>query len=147
MSVLIVGTIGQSVLINSLRSTGKLDVNPVLGKREAYEVTYIGNPFLGLDRAMVIAGADCRGTAYGFFSISCRISVSLWIWWDDLEPKHRNRIPLSRKTVIQSSPTVRYCGIFINDEHWWLHGWAGGPSNRKWKILVRKHKNKSSNFF
>jgi hypothetical protein len=62
------------------------------------------------------AGSDKRGTIYGLYSISEQIGVSPWYFWADSPPQKHSSIHAQVVTVVQKSPSVRYRGIFLNDE-------------------------------
>lgn len=53
---IIVGTIGNSSLIDGLVASGKLDVSEIVGQWEAYVSVLVQNPTNGTDQALVIAG-------------------------------------------------------------------------------------------
>lgn len=53
---IIVGTIGNSSLVDSLISSGKLDVSAIEGKWEAYVSILVQNPMKGTEKALVVAG-------------------------------------------------------------------------------------------
>lgn len=53
-------------------------------------IDLIDNPFPGIKKALVVAGSDRRGTAYGLLSISEAIGVSPWYWWADVPVVKRN---------------------------------------------------------
>ena len=44
----------------------------------------------GVERALVIAGADRRGTIFGIYEVSEQIGVSPWYWWADVPVVHRD---------------------------------------------------------
>ncbi|KAM0720278.1 hypothetical protein Q7P37_004414 [Cladosporium fusiforme] len=113
---IIAGTIGNSSIIDRLISEGKVDVSDVEGNWEAYVSTVVENPVQGVSRAVVIAGADKRGTIYGLYSISEQIGVSPWYFWADSPPQQHSSIHAQDVTVVQKTPSVRYRGIFLNDE-------------------------------
>lgn len=73
---------------------------------------------------LVIDGTDPRGLAYGVYELSKRIGVSPWYWWADVPVKQREALHLSLGTDSVASPSVKYRGIFINDEGWGLRPWA-----------------------
>ena len=83
------------------------------------------NPFEGVDKALVIAGSDKRGTAYGITTVCKAIGVSPWHFWSDVPVKKQSQLYLQKTNYISKSPSVKYRGIFINDEDWGLHPWAG----------------------
>lgn len=55
-TAIIVGTIGNSSLIDGLIASGKLDVSEIEGQWEAYVSALVLNPSNGTDHALVIAG-------------------------------------------------------------------------------------------
>src|SRR6185312_1987365 len=79
--VVLIGTIGKSPLIDALVKAKKLDVSEVAGKWESAVTTVVDRPMPGVKRALVIAGADKRGTIYGIYDLSEQIGVSPWYWW------------------------------------------------------------------
>ncbi|MBR6196309.1 MAG: glycosyl hydrolase 115 family protein [Bacteroidaceae bacterium] len=70
-----------------------------------------------------ITGSDARGLAYGVFHVSEKIGVSPWYWWADV-PVERKKKAEYEETIVSKSPSVKYRGIFINDEDWGLKVWA-----------------------
>lgn len=119
----IVGTVGHSRWIDRLVSERKIDVSAITGDGERYIIKNLKNPFPGVSRAVIVAGSDRRGTAYGILSISEAIGVSPWYWWADVPAAHRDRLFVDADFV-SSAPSVKYRGIFINDEDWGLKPWA-----------------------
>ncbi|KAJ0415991.1 hypothetical protein BJY00DRAFT_326602 [Aspergillus carlsbadensis] len=119
---IIVGTVGTAI-IDQLVQTRKLDVSKIRGQWESYVQAVVRNPVKGVSQALVIAGSDRRGTIYGIYDIFERIGVSPWYWWADVPIKTKDAIYLGSGTHIQNSPSVRYRGIFINDE-WDLMKWS-----------------------
>ena len=74
----IVGTVGGSALIRRLSEAGKIDTAPLEGAWERYLIQTVANPLPGIRKALVIAGSDRRGAAYGLFTLSELIGVSPW---------------------------------------------------------------------
>ncbi|MFT3751794.1 MAG: glycosyl hydrolase 115 family protein [Paludibacter sp.] len=122
--LIIAGTIGQSAFVDQLIKSAKLDVSGTKGKWETYTISIIESPLKGVKRALVIAGSDRRGTAYGLFELSRRLGVSPWVWWADVLPETHKQLYLTPGTICSKEPAVKYRGIFINDEDWGLHPWA-----------------------
>ena len=120
----IVGTIGRSPLIDSLVARGRLNVGDLRGKWESYRREVIANPLPGIDRALVIAGSDKRGTIYGVYDVSSAIGVSPWYWWADVPVRHRAEVAVPSTRVTVGEPAVKYRGIFINDEAPAFSGWT-----------------------
>ncbi len=122
-AVVIAGTLGKSPLIDGLVKAGKLNTVAISGKWESFIITTIANPLPGVDQALVVAGSDKRGTIYGIYEISEQIGVSPWYWWADVPPQHHDTLFIKAGTYIQGPPSVKYRGIFINDEAPDLTGW------------------------
>ncbi|HEX4736524.1 MAG TPA: glycosyl hydrolase 115 family protein [Allosphingosinicella sp.] len=120
---IIVGTIGRNAMIDALIRAHRLDVSNVAGHWEASVRQVVEHPAPGIDRALVIAGADRRGTIFGIYDLSRQIGVSPWNWWADVPPLyHADLYVLPGR--LTDAPVVKYRGIFINDEDPALLGWA-----------------------
>ncbi|WP_430814201.1 glycosyl hydrolase 115 family protein [Carboxylicivirga sp. RSCT41] len=123
--VVLIGTIGRSQLIDKLIEEKKLDVSTVKGKWESFVMATIEQPMSGVDQALVIAGSDRRGTAFGVFTLSESMGVSPWYWWADIVPEKRKELYIKKGKYVQGPPSVKYRGIFINDEGFGgLNVWA-----------------------
>lgn len=120
----IVGTIGESPLIDALIQQGKVDVAGIAGKWETSLQQVIRDPIPGIRRALVIAGSDQRGTIYGAYDVSRRIGVSPYYWWDDVPARHADALYVLPGRHTQGTPAVKYRGFFINDENPALERWA-----------------------
>lgn len=121
----IAGTLGHNEWIDELVSQGKLDVSSIDGKWETYVMETIENPLKGVDKALIIAGSDKRGTIYGIYKLSEMIGVSAWVWWADSYPVKRKRLMIADGRIVSKEPSVQYRGIFINDEEPCFGGWCG----------------------
>lgn len=119
----IVGTLGKSTLIDQLATTGKIDKSRLENKWETFCISVINNPFSGTDKALIIAGSDPRGTAFGLFELSKKMGVSPWVWWADVQPETKQALYISGDNVF-GPPSVKYRGMFINDEDWGIQPWA-----------------------
>lgn len=121
---IIVGSYG-SALISRLTADGKLEDKELKGKNEKYILTVVEKPMEGVDKALVIAGSDKRGTIYGIYELSRQIGVSPWYWWMDVPvAKHENIYVCGRGIYTDGEPKVAYRGIFINDEWPSFGNWA-----------------------
>ena len=135
---IVAGTIGKSKLIDALIDQGKLKVDSVRGEWESYVTDVI-------DGNLIIAGSDKRGTIYGIYDISKNIGVSPWYYWADVPVAHKDRLEYNEGRVVQSSPKVKYRGIFINDEWPSFGGWCvnqhGGVNSKAYthmfELLLR----------
>ncbi|GHJ34941.1 glycosyl hydrolase 115 family protein [Streptomyces sp. TS71-3] len=122
--IVLVGTLGRSPLVDALVTSGKLDASAVRGKWETSLQAVVERPLPGVDRALVIAGSDQRGTIFGAYDVSLGIGVSPWYWWDDVRPVRRDALYVLPGAHTQGTPAVKYRGIFINDENPALGTWA-----------------------
>jgi hypothetical protein len=123
--MVIAGTLGHSALIEKLATEGKLKgLDGIRGRWEATLWQVVEKPFPGVERALVIAGSDRRGTAYGLMQLSEKIGVSPWYWWADVPVAHREALAVKVASPQIDAPSVKYRGIFINDEDWGLQPWA-----------------------
>lgn len=114
---IIVGSLGKNPDIEKLIESKKVDVSTIRNKRESYLITTVSDN-------LVIIGSDRRGTAFGIFELSKMLGVSPWIWWADVLPEKRKTLSISAKNIVGKEPSVKYRGIFLNDEDWGLQPWA-----------------------
>lgn len=121
---IIIGTLGHNEWIDQMVAKKKLDVEPLKNRWESYLVQLVRNPLPGVDKALVIVGSDRRGAAYGLLSVSRTIGVSPWYWWADAPIIKKDQLHLRVDKYISKEPTVKYRGIFINDEDWGLYRWS-----------------------
>jgi hypothetical protein len=118
-NIIIIGTISSSPIIKQLIATKKITTAAIENKWEAFSVQTISHP-----NATVIIGSDKRGVAYGVFELSKQIGVSPWYWWADVPVKKKQQIYIKQGVYNAPSPSVKYRGIFINDEAPAFSGWA-----------------------
>ncbi|MGG4554393.1 glycosyl hydrolase 115 family protein [Paenibacillus humicus] len=119
----LIGTIGKSPVIDALIAEGKLDAGGVAGKWESFVIQTVASPLPGIEQGLVIAGSDKRGTIFGIYDVSEKIGVSPWYWWADVPVARRGSLYIHPGTYKQGEPSVKYRGIFLNDE---------GPSLMAW---------------
>ncbi len=133
---IIIGTLGTP-LIDRLVKAGKVSGKDLKGKREKYTLQVVSSPMAGVDRALVIAGSDRRGTIYGTYELSRQIGVSPWYWWMDVPIARHDDICVSEGTFTDGEPKVEYRGIFINDEWPCFGEWAvkkfGGINSKAYR--------------
>jgi hypothetical protein len=122
--LIVVGVLGQSPEMRSLQQRGKLQAGAVQGHWESSATQVVDHPFPHVRRALVIAGSDRRGAAYALFTLSRQMGVSPWNWWADVPVLHHDSVYISAAAQVQGEPSVRYRGIFLNDEDWGLRPWA-----------------------
>ncbi|OKS84606.1 glycosyl hydrolase 115 family protein [Mucilaginibacter polytrichastri] len=121
--IIIVGTIGKSAIIDQLAQSGKIDISSIRNKWEHFILQVVNNPLPGVARAFVIAGSDKRGTIYGIYDVSEKIGVSPWYYWADVPIMHKNSLYVKDGKYAEG-PSVKYRGIFINDEAPDLTSWV-----------------------
>lgn len=127
-NIVLFGTIGQNKLIDGLIDGGSLDVQAIAGKRECYIIRLLEQPLPGVERALVIAGSDKRGAAYGIYSVSQQIGVSPWVYFGDVAPAKQPELTLTGSIIdaVSKEPSVKYRGIFLNDDWPSLGSWVTG---------------------
>ena len=78
------------------------------------------------DGSVFITGSDPRGLAYGVFHVSEAIGVNPWYWFADVPVDRTDeRVFNYSENCVSDSPSIKYRGIFINDEDWGMRTWAG----------------------
>ena len=123
-TAIIIGTPGQSSWVDQLAAKGKIDVAAIQGRWEASLWQTVERPVAGIDRALVIAGSDRRGAAYGVMDLCEAAGVSPWFWWADVPVKKATAVAVTAGVRYGGEPGVKYRGIFINDEDWGFEPWA-----------------------
>ncbi|MGI4846132.1 MAG: glycosyl hydrolase 115 family protein [Janthinobacterium lividum] len=132
--VIIVGTLGRHPLIDELARQGRIDTRALAGQWEGFLIQAVEDPLPGVQRALVIAGSDKRGSIYGIYTLSEQIGVSPWHWWADVPVARHAALSVPMNTRLMDKPAVQYRGIFLNDEAPALTNWAKqrfGGYNRK----------------
>lgn len=94
----------------------QINSKDISGDWERYKIVTRG-------KRLMVVGSDARGLAYGVFHLSEKIGVSPWYWWADVPVKKKDKLSLAENYISQS-PTIKYRGIFINDEDWGLFTWS-----------------------
>ena len=112
----IIATIGHNAYVDGLIRKGRLDVSQIRGGWEQFVIREV-------DGRLIIVGSDRRGAAYGVFTLSEKMGVSPWYWWADVPVSHRDAVYVDADYA-SYKPSVKYRGIFINDEDWGLKPWA-----------------------
>lgn len=130
---IIAGTIGHSSHIDALIEAGKIDVSSIDGEWESFVTQHIENPADGVSEALVIAGSMPRGTIYGLYDISEQLGVSPWHFWADVPTRQHPDILVPRGALkVQGPPSVKYRGIFLNDEQPGLTNWVSENWDDTW---------------
>jgi hypothetical protein len=121
---IIIGTVGKSRIIDDLVKAGKVNVSDISGKWESFFLQVVSNPLPNVPKALIIAGSDKRGTIYGIYDLSEQIGVSPLYWWADVPAQHKDALYVKDGKHLQGPPSVKYRGIFLNDESPDLSGWV-----------------------
>lgn len=121
---IVAGTLGHNKLIDQWIAEKKINTEQLNGKWESYLIQVIDNPAKGVKKALVIIGSDRRGTAYGIFKISETIGVSPWYWFADAPVTKHKTLSINVEPTLSREPSVKYRGIFLNDEDWGLLRWS-----------------------
>jgi hypothetical protein len=122
-NAILVGTMGRSRVIDRLIREGKIDVSPITGKWESFFIQVVPEPLPGVASGLLIVGSDKRGTIYGIYDLSEQMGVSPWYWWADVAVEHKDALFVKPGKYIQGPPTIKYRGIFLNDEAPDLSNW------------------------
>lgn len=111
---------GATVILTTVDQASKLvpdiKVSDLRGSWERYRIVTRGDQ-------LIIIGSDARGLAYGVLHVSERIGVSPWYWFADVPVAKKSQIDYTEDYTSQS-PSIKYRGIFINDEDWGLKTWS-----------------------
>ena len=104
-------TLGCSPLADAMIAAGKLpQAEAIRGKWECYAIAKV-------DGSLIILGSDKRGTEFGMFELSRYIGVSPLTYWGDAEPRRQDNVTLGDDLcTVSKEPSVKYRGLFINDE-------------------------------
>jgi hypothetical protein len=78
---IIVGSIDSSRLIHALVKHEQLNVLPIQGRWEAYQISTVKAPdaLPNYKKVLVIVGSDKRGTIFGAYTLSEQIGVSPYV--------------------------------------------------------------------
>ena len=120
---IIVGTT-TSNNIKRIIAKCKIDTSELTNGWDQYRIQLAKNPMPGVKKALVVIGSDRRGAAYGLLSVSRAIGVNPWYWWLDAPVQTRKSLMVTVNPITSKRPSVKYRGIFINDEDWGLYPWA-----------------------
>lgn len=124
---IIVG-LASSPRIAALLKANGLSAASIAGKWETYGRAAIsdnGRP------ALLIFGSDVRGAIWGVTDLSRELGVSPFEWWADVTIRRRNTLNVDGTLRYSHTPSVKYRGIFLNDEEFGLWPWAANTYDPK----------------
>ncbi|MGL6313400.1 glycosyl hydrolase 115 family protein [Vibrio sp. WXL103] len=126
-NVIIIGKLESPEIVN-LKSQGAIDeIDGAEDLVESFLLKTITLTQQDDKNALVVAGSDAMGTIFGIYDISERIGVSPLYWWGDVVPEQQQEIAFKDLVVAPQAPSVRFRGIFINDEGA-MTQWSGNTS-------------------
>ncbi|HEV2294680.1 MAG TPA: glycosyl hydrolase 115 family protein [Tepidisphaeraceae bacterium] len=79
------------------------------GQWESYQV-------LSMPDAVWLVGSDARGTAFAAYTLAERLGIDPLHLWTGYTPERRERLVLKKTDHFVASPTVKYRGLFHDDE-------------------------------
>ncbi|GFH42544.1 hypothetical protein Hs30E_10950 [Lactococcus hodotermopsidis] len=111
--IIVASLTNAQAIIAELQATGKItadDLAKIDGQWESYIIKQV-------DNQLIIVGSDRRGAVYGLYRLSDEMGVSPWTFFGDAPmPKNPTASISVPETIFQKSPSVKYRGIFLNDE-------------------------------
>lgn len=129
--ILIIGSLEKCELLKKLSDKNLINLDDLKGQWETYKIAVVEKPFDNVEQALIVAGSDRRGTAYGVYELSRRIGVSPWYWWADVPVEKHESIFVKVDGSVFGPPDVKYRGIFINDTKYGLRKWAAKKMDPK----------------
>ena len=97
---------------------------------------HFGHSFFdGVGQALVIVGSDMRGTAFGVYTLAEQSGQSPYHFWADVPASKHETIYATNKTTTHGEPSVKYRGLFINDEAPVLTGWWSKYNNEEHHVF------------
>ncbi len=111
-------------LVRAVANDGGVALDALAGQWERYLRLETRSRNVRSRRYLLIAGSDRRGAIWGVTDLTREIGVSAWEWWADVTPRRVARLAVDGTRRLSNAPSVRYRGIFLNDEDWGLQPWA-----------------------
>ncbi|KAK1657945.1 hypothetical protein BDP55DRAFT_734568 [Colletotrichum godetiae] len=127
--VAIIAATADSALVRDLVASRKIDVEEISGKWETFRTQVVESPLPGISHALVIVGSDKRGVIFGLYTLSEQSGQSPLHWWADVPTTKHAQVYAINKITTHGEPSVKYRGLFINDEAPALVGWWGQKKN------------------
>ena len=121
---ILIGTVGKSAMLDRLAKAGKIDLSSIAGQWDSFFLQVVPDPMPGISSALIIAGSNKRGTIYGIYDLSEQMGVSPWYYWADVPAQRHDQVFVKAGKYQQGEPSVKYRGIFLNDEAPDLSNWV-----------------------
>jgi len=128
--VIIIGLASAPAIARLLRANG-IDPAPIAGQWERYGRVAVRLPGSTSADALLIFGSDVRGAIWGVTDLSRELGVSPWEWWADVATRRHDRLAVDGALRFSKPPSVKYRGIFMNDEEFGLWPWAANTYDPK----------------
>ncbi|MFI3280701.1 MAG: glycosyl hydrolase 115 family protein [Rikenellaceae bacterium] len=107
---------GNVIILSTAANNNLVKDSALEGLYDSYMMRAVKSPFDNVDSALVVVGSDAMGAVYGAYDISEKIGVSPLYWWCDIIPERKSEVIVEQCSVEPHQPSVRYRGIFVNDE-------------------------------
>ncbi len=113
---IIVGSVDNAQIKSLIASKKIAEAEQAKGKYESFLLKTVDGVTSKSEESLMVVGSDALGAVYGIYEISERIGVSPAYWWCDIPVKRQNEVILKDVYELPKEPSVRYRGVFINDE-------------------------------
>lgn len=107
----------------------KINASGLIGKTQSFIIKVY-------DGRLFIVGSDAYGMVYGIIELTKMLGVSAWEWWSDVYPQQKDSFVLEEGFYDIQCPSIKYRGIFINDEDWGLLPWSAKIYERNNRLNV-----------
>jgi hypothetical protein len=111
----LIGTLGRGGVIDRLAKENRIAAQRIRGAWEGSLVQVVERPAAGVERALVLAGSDRRGTKYAIYEISDNIGVSPYFKLHTVLPPRRKRLYVKAGALAVEQSFVKYRGSFADD--------------------------------
>jgi Glycosyl hydrolase family 115/Gylcosyl hydrolase family 115 C-terminal domain len=116
--------LASDTAVATLLKANNISTAPIDGKWETYGRVAVPDPDNAQRTILVIFGSDTRGAIWGVIDLTRELGISAWEWWADVAPRRVARSSVTGALRYSKEPSVKYRGIFLNDEDWGLLPWA-----------------------
>ncbi len=107
---------GDVIILSTAENNTFFKDSSLDGLYDSYMMREVKSPFDSVKSALVVVGSDAMGAVYGTYDISEKIGVSPLYWWCDIIPERLDEVVIEDCVEEPHQPSVRYRGIFVNDE-------------------------------
>ena len=107
----------DATIVIGTTATTKAYSKQLKGKNEMFVID-------AKDGKLNIVGSDRRGAIFGIYELSQQIGVSPWYYWADTPIDVHDSLFIKNGTYTDGEPTVKWRGLFLNDEAPCLTSWV-----------------------